>query len=344
MTDNLGDFLAHLDPKLAKKIQKASEVEKVLYPTASRTLNRALGGGIGKGRMTLIYGNTSAGKSVLSMQSIGRWQKQGLICAYADVEGTFDPSFAEKLGVDCDQLILIDKRSTGAVTDEVIPLLEAGIDILVIDSVSVLIPEVFVDGDGGIKAFGDMKQIGAHAKSVSIMINALLYSNKKTSIIWLSQTTTKIENTYTKQVPHGGVKLPFAMSQIIKLTSSATEANQIKEEVYQGNKIIQLPVGRPVDVVVEKNKLGPQSREGKYNLYYAESIDGPPVGVDAIDELVTLAEAFGAVRKSGAWYYFEDDQWQGKKAFVKALRESPELEEAVEAELLLAINGGEVAA
>lgn len=338
--DNLGDFLAHLDPKLAKKIQKASEVEKVLYPTASRTLNHALGGGIGKGRMTLIYGNTSSGKSVISMQSIGKWQKKGLVCAYADVEGTFDPTFAERLGVDCDQLILIDKRSTGQVTDEAIPLLEAGIDILVIDSVSVLIPEVFVDADGGIKAFGDMKQIGAHAKSVSIMINALLYANQKTSVIWLSQTTTKIENTYTKQVPHGGVKLPFACSQIIKLTSSATEANQIKGQVFQGNKIMELPIGRPVEVVVEKNKLGPQSREGKYNLYY----DGPFVGIDAVDELVTLAEGFGAVRKSGAWYYFEEQQWQGKKAFVAALREDPELEAAVEAELALAVNGGELEA
>lgn len=336
--DNLAEFLSHLDPKLVKKIQVASNVEKVLYPLASRGLTRALGGGIGKGRMTLLYGNTSAGKSLLMMQSIGLWQQQGLICAYADVEGTFDPAFAERLGVDTSQLIVIDKRSVGALTDEAVPLLKAGIDVLVIDSISVLLPEVFVDGDGGVKDFADMKQIGAHAKSISIMVNALHYANVKTSIVLISQTTTKIENTYTKQVPHGGVKLPFACSQIIKVTSSATEANQIKGQLFVGNKIVEMPIGRPVDAVVEKNKLGPQSREAKYNLYY----DGPELGVDRTDELITLAVASGAIHKGGAWFKFEDQQWQGQAAVVRAVKEDPELEAAIEAELSLALSGGVV--
>jgi hypothetical protein len=89
--------------------------------------------------------------------------------------------------------------------------------------------------------------------------------------------------------------LPFACTQIIKLTSSATEANQIKGQTFIGNKVVELPIGRPVDAVVEKNKLGPQSRTASYNLYY----DGPTLGVDRLDELVTMAEATGAVRRSG---------------------------------------------
>jgi recombination protein RecA len=323
---------------LAKKIRRASEVEKVMYPLASRGLTHALGGGIGKGRMTLLYGNTSSGKSLLMMQSIGLWQKEGLICAYADVEGTFDPAFAERLGVDVDQLILIEKRSVGALTDEVTPLLKAGIDVLVIDSISVLLPEVFVDNDGGVKDFSDMKQIGAHAKSISIMVNALHYANVKTSIVLISQTTTKIENTYTKQVPHGGVKLPFACTQIIKLTSSATEAKQIMGQVFVGNKIVEMPIGRPVEAVVEKNKLGPQSREAKYNVYY----DGPALGVDRTDELVTMAVATGAVHKGGAWFKFGDHQWQGQPNVVKAIKDDATLEAEIESELALALNGGEV--
>lgn len=335
-TNNLGEFLAHLDPKLAKKIKTASQADSTMYPLASRGLTRDLGGGIGRGRMTLLYGNTSAGKSLLLMQSIAGWQKQGLICAYVDAEQAITPEFAQKLGVDTDQLILIQKKSFGAVTDEVIPLVKAGVDILVIDSISLMLPEVFVDGDGDVAQFDKMKQIGAHAKSTSIMINALHYANVKTAIVIVSQTTTKIENTYTKQVPHGGVKLPFACSQIIKLTSSATEANQIKGQVFVGNKIVEQPIGRPVEYVVEKNKLAPQSRGGKYNIYY----DGPQIGVDTVDELVTMAVATGAVEKAGAWFRFNGDQWQGSKALVSAIKEDPELEAAIEAELELALNGG----
>lgn len=335
-TNNLGDFLAHLDPKLAKKIKRASESESVFYPLASRGLTRDLGGGIGKGRMSLLYGNTSSGKSLLMLQSIGFWQKAGLICAYVDAEGTFSKEFAESLGVDTEQLILIQKKSFGAVTDEVVPLLTAGIDILVIDSISLMLPEVFVDSDGGVAEFDKMKQIGAHAKSTSIMINALHYANVKTSIVVISQTTTQINQTYVKQVPHGGVKLPFACTQIIKLTSSATEANQIKGQQFLGNKIVELPIGRPVEYVVEKNKLAPQSRGGKYNIYYA----GDSMGVDRIDELITLAVGTGAVHKGGAWFKFEDQQWQGQNALVKAVKESPELEKAIEDEVTLALNGG----
>jgi recombination protein RecA len=339
MTINkIDELLAHLPKGVRNGIIKASESERVLYPLASRGLTRALGGGIGKGRMTLLYGNTSSGKSLLMLQSIGEWQKKGMTCAYVDAEGTFSEEFAQRLGVDTENLILIQKKSFGAVTDAVVPLLSAGLDILVIDSISLMLPEVFVDSDGGVAEFDKMKQIGAHAKSTSIMINALHYSNVKTSIVVISQTTTKIENTYTKQVPHGGVKLPFACTQIIKLTSSATDANQIKGQTFIGNKIVELPIGRPVDAVVEKNKLGPQSRTASYNLYY----DGPSLGVDRYDELVTLAVATGAVDKAGAWFRFDGQQWQGSKALVKAVKEDQALEDAIEAELALALNGGEL--
>jgi RecA/RadA recombinase len=141
------------------------------------------------------------------LQSIGEWQKQGLTCAYVDAEGTFSDEFAQRLGVNTEDLILIQKKSFGAVTDGVVPLLQAGVDILVIDSISLDAARGLRGQRRRVQEFDRMKQIGAHAKSTSIMINALHYSNVKTSIVIISQTTTKIENTYTKQVPHGGVKL-----------------------------------------------------------------------------------------------------------------------------------------
>lgn len=333
---DISELLSHLPKGVRDGVIRANEVDKTLYPLASRGLTAALDGGIGKGRMTLLYGNQSSGKSLILQESVGLWQEQGLSCAWVDAEEAFDPEWAARLGVNTDELLVVKKKSTGAVTDTVVPLLENGLDILVIDSISELLPEVFVDGDGGIVAFEKQKQIGAHAKSISMMVNAMHYANKNTSIIFISQTTTMIANTYTQQVPHGGKKIQFACSQIIKLTSSATEANQIKDKQFMGNKVVELPVGRPVEFVVEKNKLGPQSRGGKYNIYYA----GAEVGVDRTDELITMATAYGAVHKGGAWFKFGDQQWQGQQALVEAVKADSGLEAAIEAELALAMNGG----
>lgn len=335
---DITELLAHLPKNVRDGVIRANEVDKTLYPLASRGLTAALDGGIGRGRMTLVYGNPSAGKSLLLQESVGLWQKQGLSCAWVDAEEAFDPDWAARLGVNTEELLVIKKKSTGAVTDTVAPLLENGLDILVIDSISELLAEVFVDNDGGIKNFADQKQIGAHAKSISMMVNAMHYANKNTAIVFISQTTTKIENTYTKQVPHGGQKMLFAVSQIIKLTSSATEANQIKGKQFYGNKLVETPVGRPVDFVVEKNKLGPQSRGGKYNIYYS----GDEVGVDRTDELITMATAYGAIHKAGAWFKFDGEQWQGQAEVVKAVKDDPALEAAIEAELALALSGGVV--
>ena len=333
---NISELLAHLPKNVRDGVIRANEVDKTLYPLASRGLTQALDGGIGRGRMTLLYGNQSSGKSLLMQESIGLWQNQGLSCAWVDAEEAFDPEWAARLGVDTDDLLVVKKKSTGAVTDTVVPLLENGLDILVVDSISELLPEVFVDKDGGIVAFESQKQIGAHAKSISMMVNAMHYANRHTAIIFISQTTTMIANTYTQQVPHGGKKMQFACSQIIKLTSSPTEANQIKKQQFMGNKVVELPVGRPVEFVVEKNKLGPQSRAGKYNIYYA----GDDVGVDRMDELITMATAYGVITKGGAWFKFDGQQWQGQPAVVEAVKADSGLEAALEAELTLALNGG----
>lgn len=343
MSDNIAELLSHLPKAVRDGVVRATDVDKTLYPLASRGLTAALDGGIGRGRMTLVYGNPSAGKSLIMQESIGLWQKQGLSCAWVDAEEAFDPLWAARLGVDTDELLVVKKKSCGAVTDTVVPLLENGLDILVIDSISELLAEVFVDNDGGIKSFADQKQIGAHAKSLSMMINAMHYANKHTAIVFISQTTTKIENTYTKQVPHGGQKMLFAVSQIIKLTSSATEANQIKGKQFMGNKVVEVPVGRPVEFTVEKNKLGPQSRSGRYNIYYS----GNEVGVDRTDELITIAVSYGAIHKAGAWFKFGEgpyvtgeNQWQGQDELVKAVKADPALEAAIESELALALSGG----
>lgn len=331
----LEDFLSKLDPKTAKRLKTAQQVELVKFPLASSGLNHALGGGIGAGRITLCYGNTSSGKSVLMMQTIGLLQKQGKVCAWVDVEGTYEKGFGAKLGIDNDELILIQKKSFGGITDEIMPLIRAGIDMIVIDSISDALPEVFVDKDGEAVEFDKMKQLGAHAKSCTMMVNAIHYENDRTAVVLISQTTTKIEQTYVKQVPHGGQKVPFASSQIIKLTSSNTEGQQIMGNSYVGDLVIEAPIGRKVEYYVEKNKLGPQSRKGKYDLYYA----GDFVGIDAIGEVVDTAEAFSIVSKKGAWYTVEEKQYQGRPKVVAALREDEALLNTLKGRISLVLTG-----
>ena len=320
------DFISKLAPAQKRELQFASDAKVELLPLASRTLTKALGGGIRRGTVTTIYGNPSAGKSMLAMQSIAMWQKQGLVCGYIDVEQTFDPIFAQKLGVDTDKLILSGSKSGARVTNTATMWLENNIDALVIDSVSDILPEVFVDKDGTVKDAEDTKQIGAHAKAITGMINSLHYANNNSAIILLSQTTTKIENTYVQQIPHGGKKIEFASAQMIQLTSSATDAKQIKGLHREGDILVERPIGRHVDALVKKNKVGPQSGTASYDIYYG----GENIGIDSIGELFDLAVEALVITKGGAWYNYGDLKWQGRPSALDAIRNDEDLQKELE--------------
>jgi recombination protein RecA len=326
---NLDDVLARLNPKVAKSLKRASEREVVKYPFASIGLTRATSGGVVAGQITTIYGNTSAGKSLLCSQSIGNWQRMGLSAAYLDVESTFDPDFAARAGLNPNELILTAPRSFGAISEQAVPLLDAEVDILVIDSISMALPEVFVGDDGHAVGFDRQKQIGAHAKSVAMLLNNLHYANKKTAIIIISQTTTDLSGMHPMQVPHGGKKLPFASGLMVRLTSSSTEKEQIKGDLLVGDRIMEQPIGRKVNAYVQKNKFGRQSTTASYNLYYA----GDYIGIDNIDETVTLAEEEGIIQRGGAWYSYGEERWQGKPKLVAWLKENPGELEKLQLEL-----------
>lgn len=323
------DFLATLDPKVAKALRMASETKTELLPLRSYGLTEALGGGIGRDRVALVYGNTSSGKSGLMMQSMADWQESGLVCAYVDTEGTWDNKWAERLGVNVKDTILIQKKSISRVYNEIRPLLEGGIDAIVMDSISMMLPDAFIDDDGKAKNLENHKQIGAKAKALTSLVNAIHYSNERTAVSMISQTTTDLSGMHPRQIPDGGKKMQFACSQIIKLTSSSTDAKQIKGDIQVGSKIIQVPVGRTVQVLVEKNKIAPQGRTAEYDFYY----DGPHVGVDAVGEVVDEAIKFGVINKGGAWLSFGDDKWQGRPALVKFARNDSDFLTEVKSEI-----------
>ena len=329
------DFLASLDPKTAKRIKTAQDTEVIKLPLASYGITKALNGGIAKGRITLLYGNTSSGKSLEMMQTIGKLQKLGHICAWVDAEGAYEKQWAAKLGVNNEELILIQSKSSAKIENEIRPLLEARIDIIVIDSISDIMPEAFVGKDGSMNEQGDRKQIGAHAKAITALVNGILYLNEETAVVLISQTTTQIEQTYVKQVPHGGKKIMFAASQVIKLTSSNTDAKQIKGDVYVGEMVFQQPIGRSVDVLIEKNKLGPQHRVCSYDMYYA----GPNPGIDIIGEVIDEAIKYDVIKKGGAWFNWLDKKWQGRPAVVAYFKENPDKLKVVEGEIYLRETG-----
>lgn len=329
------EFLATLDPKTAKRIRTAESTELVRYPLASIGLTQATNGGIGAGRFTMIYGNTSSGKSLLTMQSVGIWQKMGLTCAWVDAEGTYEKSFAARLGIDNDSLLLFQEKTFAGITDKTKPIIKAGVDILVIDSISDIMPDAFVE-EGELKDFNKTTQVGAHAKGNTRMLNALHYLNEKTAVVIISQTTTQIEQTYTKQVPHGGKKVEFMVSQMIKLTSSNTDAKQIKKIRPVGNKLIEVPVGRRVEAFVEKNKMGKQHTKASYDIYY----DGDFLGIDRDAELIDSAVEWGVANKGGAWFEYDSIKSQGRDRFIDDLKTAGMIKQ-LENELML-VSTGEV--
>ena len=330
-----GDFIATLDPKTAKRIKTAMETEVIKLPLASYGLTKALNGGIARGRIALTFGNTSSGKSLLAMQSIGLWQKQGLVCAYVDAEGTYDKEFAARLGINNEELILIQARSSARVEAEIRPLLQSNIDVIVIDSISDILPEAFIGKDGSLNDQEDRKQLGAHAKAITNMVNGIHYLNQDTAVWLLSQTTTEISQTYVKQIPHGGKKTLFASSQVIKLTSSNTENQQIKGHTYVGDLVFESPIGRKVDAIVEKNKLGPQHRKCSYDLYY----DGSYIGIDTIGEVVDEAMKYLIVEKAGAWFKYDGNSYQGRDKMVEFFKESEEELERLKKQIHLVETG-----
>lgn len=325
---NLDEVLANLNPKLRKALMLGSEVEGVKFAkTPSFGLNRALNGGLPYGRQVLIWGNKSSGKSSFCLQTIAKAQEEGKVCAWIDAEMTFDPEWAKTLGVDTSTLIYSTARTINNMVDVGTELMAAGVDIIVIDSISALLPAVYFEkGTEDLKQLEDTKQMGAAARDMANAVAMLNYANNqhgKTLLLFISQARNMLGSMYVSQGPTGGKAVQFYSSTIVKLFSSESDNQAIKGKIYVGDKIIEEKVGRKVRWDVQFSKTSPAFQTGEYDFYFR----GPDIGVDSIADLVDTAESIGVIERGGAWYTVEGERFQGRDKLVLGVKENLDLQE-----------------
>jgi recombination protein RecA len=330
MTQVLDDILSKLDPKTRARVQSAQDVQVKRQPTASIGLNLALRGGLAYGRQILVWGNKSAGKSSFCLQMIALAQKEGKKCAWIDAEASYDPKWAETLGVDSEKLIYSPAKTVNDMVDVATKLMEADVDLIVVDSISALLPAIYFEKDGSeLKDLQDTKQIGAEAKDMTHAVKMLNYANKNTLLVLISQQRNQFGSMHASHIPTGGMAVKFFSSTVIKLWSSEAEANSIKAGVKVGDKIIEQRVGRPVNWIIDYNKVGPPNLSGQYDFYY----QGEALGIDQVGETLDVAEMCGIVEKGGAWYTVDGERLQGRAKAVQYLRDNPEVVEKLQKEI-----------
>lgn len=328
------EALAQLDPKIRKRIGTGEGIKIEIQPTPSAGLNRALGGGFPYGRQVLLWGSKSSAKSSLCLQMIGMAQKENKLCAWIDAEMSYDEEWAKKLGVDTSKLIYSEARSINEMVDVGVALLNAGVDLIVIDSISSLLPAVYFEKDSTeLKPLDQTKQIGAESKDLKhawLMLNYANNREKPALIIAISQSRNNIQQTYTQAAPTGGLTTQFMSSTIVKLFSSSSDSQAIKAKVKVGDKIIEQKVGRKVRWEVLNSKTSAPGDSAEYDFYYR----GDLIGIDMVGDLVDTAEMLGFVNRTGAWYQLDDGtKIQGRDAFVDRVKEDKALYESLYAKV-----------
>jgi recombination protein RecA len=335
MSVSIEDVLAQLNPKLRKSILVGDEVPKTEYAaTPSHGLNRALNGGLPYGRQVLIWGSKSSAKSSLCLQTIALAQQEGKVCAWIDAEMSYDKAWAEKLGVDTSKLIVSQARTINEMVDVGVNLMEAGVDLIVVDSITSLLPAIYFEKDSDeLKQLENTKQIGAESRDFSNAWKMINYANNKvkpTLFILISQSRNNINAMYTSQQPTGGQATKFYSSTVVKLFSSESDNQALKGKIYVGDKAIEEKVGRKVRWELQFSKTSAAFQSGEYDFYFR----GDNLGIDSVADLVDTAESLGIVERTGAWYVLPDgSKVQGRDGFVNRVREDLDLQEMIKAKI-----------
>lgn len=321
---DVNEVLSQLSPSIRKKISTGSTVEINKQETPSIRLNHALKGGFAYGRQILIWGNKSSGKSSFCLQLIGMAQKEGRVCAWIDAEQSFDKDWAIKLGVDPDTLVYSSARTVNEMVDVVTGLMSANVDLIVVDSISALLPAIYFEKDSTeLKQLENTKQIGAEARDMTNAVKMLNYANNQDAqslLILISQQRNNIGSMYASHQPTGGQAVKFFSTTVIKLFSSESDNNALNGSITVGDKIIQKKIGRKVMWHIDFNKTGTPFATGEYDFYF----DGELYGVDSVAEIVDLAIDLGKIEKGGAWYTVLGERLQGRSRVIEYLKQNVE--------------------
>ena len=290
-----------------------------VIPTGSVGLNAALGvGGYPRGRIIEIYGPESSGKTTLAIHAIAEAQKMGGIAAIIDAEHAFDRFYAQKLGVDIDNL-LISQPDCGEQALEIAEQLirSSAIDIVVIDSVAALTPKAEIEGDMG------ENKVGLQARLMSQALRKLTatISKTNTTCIFINQLREKIGVMFgNPETTTGGNALKFYASVRIDIRKSSP--------VKDGEEVL----GHLTKVKIVKNKVAPPFRKAEFDIMFGE-------GISKIGEIIDLGVDHGIIKKSGSWFsYGETKLAQGRDAVKQLLADNPELAEELEAKIMEALK------
>ncbi|MCF8413071.1 MAG: recombinase RecA, partial [Melioribacteraceae bacterium] len=292
-------------------------------PTGSLSLDFALGiGGVPRGRIIEIYGPESSGKTTLTLHIISEAQKTGGLAAFIDAEHALDVNYAKRLNVDVNNL-LISQPDYGEQALEIVETLvrSNALDIIVVDSVAALVPRSEIEGD-----MGDA-QMGVQARLMSQALRKLtgVISKSKTSVIFINQLRSKIGVMFgNPETTTGGNALKFYASLRMDIRRIAA--------IKDGQNVI----GNRTKVKVVKSKVAPPFKEVEFDILYNE-------GISKSGDLIDIAVNSGIIKKSGAWFSFGEDRFQGREQFRQKLNEDPNMYKTLEEEVkdFLGMNGKE---
>jgi len=309
----LGLALDQIEKQFGKgsimKLGEATHQQVECWPTGSLSLDLALGGGIPKGRVIEIYGPESSGKTTLTLHAIAEVQKAGGTAAFIDAEHALDPSYAKRIGVDVDNLLL-SQPDNGEQALEITETLvrSNAVDLIVVDSVAALVPRAEIEGEMG------EAQMGLQARLMSQALRKLtgVISRSHATVIFINQLRMKIGVMFgNPETTTGGNALKFYAS----VRMDIRRISQIK----QGEEVI----GNRARVKVVKNKIAPPFRQAEFDIMYNQ-------GISASGDILDLAVAHNIVEKSGAWFAYGDAKIaQGREAAKKYLEDNPKVMEEV---------------
>jgi recombination protein RecA len=310
------------------RLDKQPVADVKVTPTGSLGLDIALGvGGLPRGRIIEIYGPESSGKTTMTLHAIAEIQKRGGVAAFIDAEHALDVTYARKLGVKTDEL-LVSQPDCGEQALEIVDMLvrSNAVELIVVDSVAALVPRAEIEGE-----MGD-SHMGLQARLMSQALRKLTAAISKSncSVIFINQIRMKIGVMFgSPETTTGGNALKFYAS--VRMDIRRIGAIKSGEDV----------IGSRTRIKVVKNKLAPPFREVEFDMIYGE-------GVSIAGELIDLAVAANIIEKSGAWLAYEGERvGQGRENAKTFLREHPEVYNAIEAKVLalhsLSRNGGPIA-